>query len=215
MPALSSGRYAPPSARFRRSDSGFNGPRHLCRGIDLACRRNSTSITALQWGHGISAVESVSMPASKSGSHSASMGPRHLCRGITGATGITAISGTRFNGATASLPWNRRKRIGCSVPDSSLQWGHGISAVESCMAEDRVRRGDRASMGPRHLCRGINPFRGRPCLSIPASMGPRHLCRGITINAQPWQDPRASFNGATASLPWNQLPEQPHRQRSF
>ena len=35
-----------------------------------------------------------------------------------------------FNGATAFLPWKSHDRRKSWIVTSSLQWGHGISAVE-------------------------------------------------------------------------------------
>ncbi len=60
-----------------------------------------------------------------------------------------------------------------------------------------------ASMGPRHLSRGIFGAAKDRIILESASMGPRHLSRGIRIRGR--QDNRAlrSFNGATASEPWN------------
>jgi len=86
-----------------------------------------------------------------------------------------------------------------------------------------------ASMGPRHLSRGI--LRGADARLSPtarrfngatasepwnlpafcfdagqplhASMGPRHLSRGIDDGGDALFDPLLGFNGATASEPWN------------
>ena len=82
------------------------GPRHFCRGI-----------------FGI--VEPVLVVAV------ASMGPRHFCRGI--ALGVPTVGRTnaRFNGATAFLPWNPTVHEVNGKKFIMLQWGHGISAVES------------------------------------------------------------------------------------
>ena len=120
---------------------------------------NATS--ALQWGHGISAVESARTPGSRSSSCSC------------------------FNGATASLPWNPAQRTSFAV--STFQ----------------------ASMGPRHLCRGISGSGRAHKGDRAASMGPRHLCRGIEEGPLVFGASYSGFNGATASLPWNRIPSDP------
>ena len=134
----------------------------------------------LQWGHGISAVESWLAEGWCDLEGQASMGPRHFCRGIT-ENGVFPMSALlRFNGATAFLPWNQRtkpnsQRIGTcfngataflpwnpfaaargSCPAFWLQWGHGISAVESNKKLLDYNAKVAASMGPRHFCRGIS-----------------------------------------------------------
>ena len=83
------------------------GPRHFCRGIPESRLRRARSFSLLQWGHGISAVESFQ----------------------SGTGGVTI--NRCFNGATAFLPWNPGERANMPVRLSELQWGHGISAVES------------------------------------------------------------------------------------
>ncbi|WHZ15034.1 MAG: hypothetical protein OJF52_001875 [Nitrospira sp.] len=154
------------------------GPRHLCRGIGNGFYSGLHYSEQLQWGHGISAVEStfVGMMA------------------IAGIMlqwghGISAVesdriprnsrSHSRFNGATASLPWNPCYPSAWCRSYPMLQWGHGISAVESVKSIVTKDQGVIASMGPRHLCRGIGWVNGIRQHSSCASMGPRHLCRGI------------------------------------
>ncbi|WHZ25376.1 MAG: hypothetical protein OJF51_000171 [Nitrospira sp.] len=140
------------------------GPRHLCHGINRRARNSTPSSVQLQWGHGISAMESTNS---------------HTSWVVVG----------RFNGATASLPWNLKLSKGLVPMDELLQWGHGISAMESTcrVVQRRTQRG--------------------------ASMGPRHLCHGIPSSAPSPSPDASSFNGATASLPWNRsLPVSPARQ---
>ena len=62
-------------------------------------------------------------------------------------------------------------------------------------------------MRPRHLCRGnAQDCRTSPG-SWPASMRPRHLCRGNAVPTCTGAPRDASFNEATASLPW----KRPHQ----
>jgi hypothetical protein len=74
----------------------------------------------------------------------------------------------RFNGATASLPWKSTESIagGFVVAQWRVPW-------------PRRRHSIRASMGPRHHCRGN--------MNLPLHNAGTGLIR---------------FNGATASLPW-------------
>ncbi len=107
------------------------GPRHLSRGIDGA----SVTFTP--------------------GTASASMGPRHLSRGIS-VKPRRCYHAYRFNGATASEPWNRAKRGNAWSPPWCCF--NGATASEPWNHPDRRTRRDvlqPASMGPRHLSRGI------------------------------------------------------------
>ena len=131
------------------------------------------------------------------------MGPRHFCRGISAWPSNRRAPYSSFNGATAFLPWNQflhgdhlagdhelQWGHGISAVESisnhrilmslgPLQWGHGISAVESRHLEIADIQHPRASMGPRHFCRGILQHREGARRRALASMGPRHFCRGI------------------------------------
>ncbi len=92
-----------------------------------------------------------------------------------------------FNGASASLPRIDLVVAHVVAPFSSLQRGLGIAA------EDRQKR-NRASH-PVHL----------------ASTGPRHRCRGSKGLPHRVRRDRASFNGASASLPRiEQSARRPH-----
>ena len=159
------------------------------------------------------------------------MGPRQLSRGIVSA--VRPPRGPRatgFNGATAIEPWNLRslqRRI--SAPFRF----NGATAIEPWNRHpgaEGVRPGDKASMGPRQLSRGIEippraarphpggfngataiePWNQRLILLIhprfDASMGPRQLSRGIRRRTARPRRHTSSFNGATAIEPWN-LPE--------
>mgnify|MGYP007117518644 CR=1 FL=1 len=56
----------------------------------------------------------------------ASMGPRHLSRGILLGGPFSYSRSRRFNGATASEPWNLRVATHTWLSGPMLQWGHGI-----------------------------------------------------------------------------------------
>ena len=85
-----------------------------------------------------------------------------------------------------------------------LQWGHGIAAVESASGGEGTGGRGRASMGPRHCCRGIG--------IAPCRTGWCPTCFNGATALLPWnptQSPtshlesHSRFNGATALLPWN------------
>ena len=81
---------------------------HGISAVESACGRSRKAFEPeLQWGHGISAVESGTDRDERTAAENASMGPRHFCRGISRLT---------HNTTEATI---------------TLQWGHGISAVES------------------------------------------------------------------------------------
>ena len=194
----------PGQARQVRSELRcFNGATASLPWNPTSSRPNFAMNFTLQWGHGISAVESgVSVRRMRIFSR-ASMGPRHLCRGIRRnpsslRTERFASMGPRhlcrgiFDGgsclsrARSWLQWGHgisavesTMPVPAALLISSLQWGHGISAVESqCAGRPNALEGS-ASMGPRHLCRGIVKSVTIPARVKFASMGPRHLCRGI------------------------------------
>ncbi len=60
-----------------------------------------------------------------------------------------------------------------------------------------------ASMGPRHLSRGIPTSGYALYVGDLASMGPRHLSRGINRFPSNSTGFGTCFNGATAFEPWN------------
>ena len=179
----------------------------------------------------------------------ASMGPRPCGRGrraaarqppcqdgcFNGATALRPWTGgqpvrsagmrTSFNGATALRPWTVRGKPQPIIPDSTLQWGHGLAAVDGIgnaflMCADitlqwghglaavdgrarRIRRRRRsASMGPRPCGRGRSSARSEPQRYFPSFNGATAL--------RPWtEDGQRSlyvldlgFNGATALRPW-------------
>ena len=109
-----------------------------------------------------------------------------------------------FNGATASEPWNLTSQgyTWAAFPFASMGPRHlsrGILLAVLVALPMVVA----ASMGPRHLSRGITGYAASPARQARASMGPRHLSRGILWISQSRGRWCASFNGATASEPWN------------
>ena len=138
--------------------------------------------TWLQWGHGLSAVETRGLHSRGVIRREASMGPRPFSRGDPGAPRALRSASSRFNGATAFQPWRRRDlrhgrlrgrarfngatafqpwRLGAlrwvTSPEEELQWGHGLSAVETIRNADASATKKVASMGPRPFSRGDMP----------------------------------------------------------
>ena len=95
-------------------------------------RKIVLNVFGLQWGHGISAVESHCGQNDQRTQYHASMGPRHFSRGKPPPHATTRRRTRSFNGATAFQPWKAAEVVHRAVyAPVRLQWGHGISAVES------------------------------------------------------------------------------------
>ena len=69
----------------------------------------------LQWGHRLSAMETIYHV------------PQYPGKGF------------RFNGATAFRRWKRHSRFWAGDPDIKLQWGHRLSAMETCSPSSPAR----------------------------------------------------------------------------
>ncbi len=83
------------------------GPRHCCRGICEPVTRTVKSLTWLQWGHGIAAVESGSWRTAVSSRRTRFNGATALLPWNLAAIPESRWKIASFNGATALLPWNR------------------------------------------------------------------------------------------------------------
>ena len=161
---------------------------------------------ALQWGHGLSAVETGAVPQA----------------GSDGGSG--------FNGATAFQPWkhtspNPAKSYHERASMGPRPFSRGNEANGSVPSRGRPT----ASMGPRPFSRGNLPLLGdtlaihlgfngatafqpwkllftrcRMTIANAASMGPRPFSRGNARDHPRCDSPRSCFNGATAFQPWKQ-----------
>src|SRR3989339_276930 len=131
------------------------GPRPFSRGNPLATGHwplfttRFNGATAFQpWKPGRAAVP-------EPGARLASMGPRPLSRGNLFLRRTVGGLFSGFNGATAFQPWKRPDQTSTPGPESWLQWGHGLSAVETGLDFGHVLLERlRASMGPRPFSRG-------------------------------------------------------------
>ena len=133
----------------------------------------------------------------------ASMGPRPFSRGNASISRRWPRCVRRFNGATAFQPWKCLWLRKAKFSVATLQWGHGLSAVEISPCPPCLRGVIHASMGPRPFSRGnLATIRRRGCSSS---------CFNGATAFQPWKclrggtfavDRVGSFNGATAFQPW-------------
>src|SRR5579883_1001781 len=89
------------------------------------------AIVLLQWGHGLSAMETACVPALHEEGEDASMGPWPFSHGnLTKRIGGSGrLSG--FNGAMAFQPWKLDEAFKWFRRVVWLQWGHGLSAMET------------------------------------------------------------------------------------
>ncbi len=63
-----------------------------------------------------------------------------------------------------------------------LQWGRDIAVADRRSFNRKAPQHRRASMGPRHRCRGSRGVRRlHEARGLVASMGPRHRCRGSIV----------------------------------
>ncbi len=160
-------------------DSASMWPRHCCRGKDSQ-PRHARCERRLQCGRGIAAAERLHcLPLQCRGHQQASMWPRHCCRGKTVFSPRTAKAmSARFNVAAALLPRKGVSRGTLAASDGRLQCGRGIAAAERPKPEKEPKK-----MGQLQCGRGIaaaeRPVEyDKPPKLVRASMWPRHCCRG-------------------------------------
>ena len=147
--------WKPPGLRSvpRQCGGASMGPRPFSRG-NIASPALVSTISWLQWGHDLSAVETCYQVVLKS-----------RLKSFNGATTfqpwkreqraqIERYIPAGFNGATTFQPWKRH--LACSPLSFTavLQWGHDLSAVETLYPVDQVLWVLLASMGPRPFSRG-------------------------------------------------------------
>ena len=154
------------------------GPRPFSRGNPFRASIRYVVPDGLQWGHGLSAVE-------------------------TGRPWPASANRSCFNGATAFQPWKRYPARTRNLPGCWLQWGHGLSAVETGLLEGDRAMGLAASMGPRPFSRG-NRSKSAAMPSVPFKLQWGHGLSAVETNAPHGGDDRRlrGFNGATAFQPW-------------
>ena len=148
----------------------------------------------LQWGHRLSAMETILPHKAESEILIASMGPPPFGDG-------------------------NRRPPGCRGPHCpQLQWGHRLSAMETALSQRRRDARPAASMGPPPFGDGnflLPQYRslGQPA----ASMGPPPFGDGNLLRSARYILPTVRFNGATAFRRWKRSPdrEMPARDHRF
>ncbi len=203
-------------------------PRRRRRG-NTPTRSRIASLRLLQWSHGVAAVETRERCSTRTPFVSSFNGATASPPWKHAASTRLWRPSARFNGATASPPWKPPSSRAFSTDSGTLQWSHGVAAVETdhprhamhelhdaSMEPRRRRRGnlrpfdldlrehESASMEPRRRRRGnLRGLAGLP-RGMLASMEPRRRRRGNGPSAAGPAGRRTGFNGATASPPWKQ-----------
>ena len=134
--------------------------------------------TSLQWGHDLSAVETVAVEAQIGRECHASMGPRPFSRGNGTDPRLARDEQVGFNGATTFQPWKLVEASTGIRATCVLQWGHDLSAVETPTMKRRIGRNAKLQWG-HDLSAVETPPQPIQCQRVPpASMGPRPFSRG-------------------------------------
>ena len=162
----------------------------------------SEGMMALQWGHGLSAVETRFAGYRSRFSRSASMGPRPFSRGNTPRAPSATPSLSGFNGATAFQPWKRTDEGRLIFRLAGFNGATAFQPWKRCLDGQQPQALARASMGPRPFSRGNQRGSGRDGGRLPGFNGATAF--------QPWKPPPGirlaatlgCFNGATAFQPW-------------
>ena len=203
--------YRHSAADAARCLARFNGATAFQPWIRRTCPECGSRECALQWGHGISAVDTRCGERVAAIQEVASMGPRHFSRGYRRRWCRWHQALTRFNGATAFQPWIRRLPSSSAMGSVGLQWGHGISAVDTWHQRRRGPPVRKLQWG--HGISAVDTRRRRCHLSRlqEASMGPRHFSRGYHLTVYHYRLRPRSFNGATAFQPWIRAQQYRHR----
>ena len=152
--------------------------------------------------------------------HVASMGPRHFSRGSPHEAVSLHNHPNSFNGATAFQPWKLNPVQFDKLDKFTLQWGHGISAVEVIAISSMMTGAfslqwghgisavevGASALGIYTIAlalqwgHGISAvevvYAGRVPSGVPvASMGPRHFSRGSKLSIDKDQKQRAASMG--------------------
>ncbi len=141
------------------------------------------------------------------------MGPPHLCGGMTGKRSRQRPRSRRFNGAAASLRRNAKPRPSHCARTHWLQWGRRISAAECRRTRAGFVNARLASMGPPHLCGGMQLCREGLIPQYSLQWGRRISAAECCPAGFDFQS-HHRFNGAAASLRRNgSYPRLPPRGR--
>ena len=96
----------------------------------MAALKSRSVLTWLQWGHGISAVDTTWEKLNTVEDMLASMGPRHFSRGYHSFP-VMSQSPSRLQWGHGISAVDTIEQSFLYKYDGTLQWGHGISAVDT------------------------------------------------------------------------------------
>ena len=111
----------------------FNGATAFRRWKRLIGLALSSGSARLQWGHRLSAMETVSVASLAKRAGGASMGPPPFGDGNLKVVRVGIYMRRCFNGATAFRRWKRPERRDKHMGGYVLQWGHRLSAMETSL----------------------------------------------------------------------------------
>ena len=149
-----------------------------------------------------------------------SMEPRPCSRGNPFFPITAHLSPGSFNGATALQPWKPGMTTLAYTQGTTLQWSHGLAAVETRKADRLIHGVYWPSMEPRPCSRGNPPLPVAVKPAAPPSMEPRpcsrgndHLAGEDQVGVGPSMEPRPCSRGnsghacayslANPSLQWS------------
>ena len=157
--------------------SGFNGATAFQPWKFYVCAGEHGCSAALQWGHGLSAVEMARRRKRHRSNPRASMGPRPFSRGNWLGIARADRGRVSFNGATAFQPWKSPRS---RSPRRGWEGFNGATAFQPWKCPDDRRRRTRARRF--NGATAFQPWKFR----------------------RPWprRSPPMGFNGATAFQPW-------------
>ena len=205
---------------------GFNGATAFRRWKPLNGRATDRSISKLQWGHRLSAMETVERQGHRPEHQQASMGPppfgdgnanvrpRHASR--SGASmgpppfgdGNCGIQRAGVEVLVASMgppPFgdgNFRASLRSTMQSAKLQWGHRLSAMETDHWATPLISFCSLQWGHRLSAMETAGSSQHLCLCFGASMGPPPFGDGNSGTRDRGWKPSSSFNGATAFRRW-------------
>ena len=207
---------------------GFNGATAFQPWKSARNLRHAPSARWLQWGHGLSAVEIVLRSELVVEADAASMGPRPFSRGNGRREARRGPGPRSFNGATAFQPWKSERRMLRETTMITLQWGHGLSAVEIRMRDENESERWQLQWGhglsaveisvsvfpqtmtstPLQWGHGLSAveicFNCCSCCNLNNKLQWGHGLSAVEMRWTAWpaRSPRPRFNGATAFQPW-------------
>ena len=187
----------------RIRNTGFNAATARRPWRTIARHKYIIAKHVLQCGHGLRAVENVTSVWRRCGAGRLQCG--HGLRAVENMKGEeTSLPGSsRFNAATAFVPWRTVGGIVTAGGEKGLQCGHGLRAVENRTRWSRPRRTGRFNAATAFV-----PWRTK---TVTRDLNGRRSSFNAATAFVPWRTQRcwrnivlrrACFNAATAFVPW-------------